>query len=577
MNVKKLGITIIVLACVGAIGVGGWQMYKQSQSTKDRAELPLVWVTDKPAPKTVEPGAYLAALNAIFNDDLDKAAAFYLKVLNGDPENTKLQREGYFFNAILGNFETLRPIVERLSQTSSPEFLTEYVRAAYAVQDNDWGRARESVKDRHYSTMDRVLAPLIRAWTYVGEKNAKDAMAELEKIKELPAMVAYYSYHKGLMGLALGDKVLADSGFQEMAANKLLTVSFYPEIRAFYMQQGKWNIENPMYVQWQLFASEQPATAELIMSASPRLMSANRGIGEAFYNVSTALGSNKSNYESALILSAASLYLNKVQELPKIWSAEVLEQVGKPQLAAHYYDQLPDKITQTLAFKKATNLIACGRDQEALVLLNKLKVSNRDSTHLWLALAGIYQKKQNWPAAIQAYTRVLEIEGESNREYAADIYFARSFMYQENKQNKLAESDLKQALVLNPNNALVLNQLGYQWLEQDATLDEGFKLVEKAYQLKGADPHILDSMAYAFYRKADYQKALPLAEKTVDVMPQSSVANAHLGDIYAAMGRSREAQFQYHKALSLSYDLTPTLKASLTQKMAITRANKGQK
>ena len=84
-------------------------------------------------------------------------------------------------------------------------------------------------------------------------------------------------------------------------------------------------------------------------------------------------------------------------------------------------------------------------------------------------------------------------------------------------------------------------------------------------------------MAYAFYRKADYQKALPLAEKTVDVMPQSSVANAHLGDIYAAMGRSREAQFQYHKALSLSYDLTPTLKASLTQKMAITRANKGQK
>ena len=173
---------------------------------------------------------------------------------------------------------------------------------------------------------------------------------------------------------------------------------------------------------------------------------------------------------------------------------------------------------------------------------------------------------------MRAYTRILEIEGETNRAYASDIYFARSFIYAAQKQDVLAENDLKKALELNPENPLLLNHLGYQWLEKDATLDQGFELVEKAYKLRGSDPNIIDSMAYAYYRKASYEEALPLAEKTVDIMPQSSVANAHLGDIYQALGRRRDAIFQYHKALALKYDLTPELKEELTQKIAQNKA-----
>ena len=570
---KRIGFVLIGLV----IGAGVWlgyYCYQQApivsdliHKTEKNKERPL-WVADKPAPKTIEPGAYLSALNAILNDDLERAAQLYLKTLKGDMDNEKLQREAYFFNAIMGNFEVLRPIVAKMSPQHRVVFLTDYVNAGYAIHDKNWAQVRENIKNRKPLPLDEIVNPLLTAWSYVGENKLTEAVNALEPLKKQKGLMSYYYYHQGLMALTLGNSFMAEEAFQNLATEKLLTVSFYPEIRDFFVRKGNWRMENPFYVQWQLFASTQPATAELIMQRPSKEMTPTRGMAEAFYNISTAMGSSKNSYEGALILSALSLYLNPDQDLPKIWNAELLEQTGKPQLAAHYYKQLKGPLTQTVEFKKASNMITCGHEEEALPILQQLKRTNRNSTPLWLALANVYQKLKNWPAAVRAYTRVLEIEGETNRTYASDIYFARSFIYSQQKQDTLAESDLKKALELNPENPALLNHLGYQWLEQDNMLEKGFELVEKAYKLRSTDPHIIDSMAYAYYRKAEYQKALPLAEKTVDIMPQSSVANAHLGDIYKALGRHREAVFQYRKALALKYDLTPELKEELSGKIA---------
>ena len=568
MKLKKWIIGFGMLSVLVAAGLGGWYMGTQRTKSPKEDTTRALWVSDRPIPKTVEPGAYLAALNAVFSDDIERAANYYIQVLQGDPENEKLQREGYFFNALMGRFDELRFVVERLNKKSESEYLTGYVLSAYAVKDQNWSRVREVMPANKTLLMEKILTPVVRAWSYAAEGNKEQALAELNTLKTLKDIDGYYGYHKGLIGLLLRDAALADEGFVEMSKTTLRTVSFYPEIRAFYLRQNKWNAENPVFVQWKLFEDKEPAKAEIVMAGLPRPMTANRGIGEAFYNISSAFGGIREYYEGSLILSALSLYLNPDQELPKIWNAEILEQIGKPNWASYYYAQLPNRMSQTLSFKKAMNYVSCGKDDEALKLLDQLKLTNRDNTSLWLALAGVYQNKKNWPRAAYAYTRILEIEGESNREYAASIYFARSFVYQEQGLQKQTEADLQKSLSLNPSNPVVLNQLGYQWLESDTKIDEGFKLVEKAYELKKSDPHISDSMAYAFYRKNQYDKALPLAEKTVDVMPQSSVANAHLGDIYAALGRMREAHFQYHKALSLTYDLTPELKQELTQKLA---------
>ena len=559
---------VCLLALVGTGCFYGYKAYQQRGGfpEKQKTERP-AWVADKPAPETVEPGAYLAALNAVYEEDLQRSAEYYAQAASGDMENEQLLKEAYFFNALVGSFNALNPWVDKMQASHRSYLFGDYVKVAYAFQAHDWALARSYIMSQKGQALEAIINPLLLAWTYAGENNYAEAIKALEPLKQKKAD-AYYSYHKGLIAMMLGQNFEADEAFQNLATQKLPVFSLYPNIRSFYVRQGSWTVENPFYLQWQLFVTEQPATAELIMQAPVKEMTANRGAAEVFYNLSTAMGSGQNEYERALILSAFSLFLEPNQELPKIWSAEILEQAQKPRLANYFYAHLGPIASQTIDFKKAMNLIACGRESEAKAILLKLMPRNQNNTALWWALASIFQSEKNWSSALHAYTRIAEIEGESNRERASEVYFARAFIYSEMGQQMRSESDLQHALALNPQNPMLLNHLGYTWLERDETLDKGVALVEQAYQLKSSDPHIIDSMAFAYYRKKDYGKALPLAEKTVDMMPQSSVANAHLGDIYAALGRRREAIFQYKKALALKYDLTPALKQELSQKIA---------
>jgi len=342
-----------------------------------------------------------------------------------------------------------------------------------------------------------------------------------------------------------------------------------PEIQAFYAMRNEWNINNQVYVQTQMFQSKQPATVELMRLDPVRVVEPLHGIAEAMYNVSTALGTSRPAQESSLLLNALSLYLRPHALLPLVWGGELLDLMEKPEIALYYYAQV-SRGTPTLHFKRALNLIRQKQLKEALVILDRLKGTNQQNLKLWLILSGLYVDLEEWPRALDAYTHAISIADfeQMTPDKRAEVYFARSFIYDKVNESNRAEADLLKALSLNPNNAVVLNHLGYRWMEQNTNRAKGFDLVKRAYQLKPKDPFIIDSMAFGYYCEGNYDKAVSLAEQSVDLMPQSSVANAHLGDIYAALGRKREAGFQYYKALELKSDLTPDLEKELIQKIA---------
>ena len=54
-------------------------------------------------------------------------------------------------------------------------------------------------------------------------------------------------------------------------------------------------------------------------------------------------------------------------------------------------------------------------------------------------------------------------------------------------------------------------------------------------------------------------------ERAVELEPEDPVINDHLGDAYWAVGRQREARFQWRAALSRNPE--PDLKATLEQKL----------
>ena len=118
---------------------------------------------------------------------------------------------------------------------------------------------------------------------------------------------------------------------------------------------------------------------------------------------------------------------------------------------------------------------------------------------------------------------------------------------------------------LRPDQPLVLNYLGYSWIEQGLHLERARKMIEKAVSLRPRDGYIVDSLGWVLYRLGDFEGAVKQLERAVELRPQDPVINDHLGDSYWRVGRKLEARFQWRRALTFEPEekLVPTIERKL--------------
>src|SRR5690606_12712927 len=131
------------------------------------------------------------------------------------------------------------------------------------------------------------------------------------------------------------------------------------------------------------------------------------------------------------------------------------------------------------------------------------------------------------------------------------IFYFRGICYERAKQWAQAEPDMKKALELSPDQAHVLNYLGYSWVDQGLNLDEGMRMIRRAVEQRPDDGYIVDSLGWAYYRIGNYEEASKHLERAVELKPDDPTINDHLGDVYWRTGRELEAQFQWSHARDL--------------------------
>ena len=135
-----------------------------------------------------------------------------------------------------------------------------------------------------------------------------------------------------------------------------------------------------------------------------------------------------------------------------------------------------------------------------------------------------------------------------------------------------AELDFLQALRLQPDQPLVLNYLGYSWVEQGTKLAEAKSMIQRAVEQRPNDGYIVDSLGWVLYRLQEFEAALVHLERAVELRPDDPVINDHYGDALWAMGRHSEAKFQWLRALSL--DPEKNLQESVQKKLRRPNPNK---
>ena len=109
------------------------------------------------------------------------------------------------------------------------------------------------------------------------------------------------------------------------------------------------------------------------------------------------------------------------------------------------------------------------------------------------------------------------------------LFYDRGVALERSGQWERAEADLQHALELKPDQPLVLNYLGYSWIDRGHNLDRGLKMIEKAVELRPEDGYIIDSLGWAHYRLGNIPSAIEYLEKAIELVPEDPTINDHLG------------------------------------------------
>lgn len=136
-----------------------------------------------------------------------------------------------------------------------------------------------------------------------------------------------------------------------------------------------------------------------------------------------------------------------------------------------------------------------------------------------------------------------------------------------------AKAALQQALLLSPDQPLLLNFLGYAMLERGENMDAAEAMIHKASELAPDDASITDSLGWAQFKRGKTDTAIDTLERAAEKDPDQAEIQEHLGDALYKSGRHFEARFAWHAALVTAEDkIAERVKAKLASGLNPTNA-----
>lgn len=504
-------------------------------------------------------GKYLAGRFARGLQDTENAADFYGRALVRDPGNDVLLEQAFQMETMSGNWDRAIPLAERLAQGQQSHRLSQFLLGVSEFRDGHFDKADEHFKAAAENPIGELTSALTRGWTKLAAGDASGALAVLDLPKQPDWAQFYLRYHKALIADIAGRKSEARAAFEKMFkqdAKTLRTSLAYAQHAASY---GDFKLAKQIIGE-QLDKSQNdphPLARDLRNKieknekVSRSVTTPTEGLAEVFYGLGEAL-TGEGGVSLGTIYLQLALFAKPDHTFALAALASAQESAKRYGDAIATYDKIPkgSALQSAINIHKAFNLNSLEKSDDAKVLLEDLVKREPGDIRPLEALGDILRARKEYAGSVTYYTKALEtIKKPDQRHWR--FYYARGTAYERLKNWPAAEADLKRALALSPEQPLVLNYLGYSWIDQGKNMKEGMKLIEKAVQLKPDDGYIVDSLGWAHYKQGNIKEAVKYLERAVEIRPEDPTLNDHLGDAYWAIGREREARFQWNQALSL--------------------------
>ncbi len=502
-------------------------------------------------------GNYLAGRYAGNIRENRAAADFYARALAEDPDNGFILERAFLFEVSAGNLSRASQLAIKVLKRDPRHRIAHVILGLKHFALGRYGRARAHFTSSSQGPIGELTSSLLLAWSHQADGKPKEAITALDVLAKTESFGVFRSYHAALIHDLAGDvdeaRKLYRSTYEE-ATSSLRVVQAYgsflerneqaSEAIALYKKFLESSPEHPLIL-------EAKRRAEAGESADRLVENARAGIGEAMFGIASAL-TDESSIDVALIYVRMTLDAHPDLVIAQTLLGDIYEDIKQYEPAIKAYEEVPKSspLRKNADIQIASNMNRLERHDDARKRLEKIIAKYPEDRRPVVVLANILRGSKKFAEAAEIYTKAIALTPDPRKQDWTLFYF-RGICYERSKVWPKAEVDFKKALTLYPDQPLVLNYLGYSWVEKGLHLQEAMSKIRKAVELRKNDGYIVDSLGWAHYQLGEYEEAVKHLERAVELRPDDPVINDHLGDAYWRVGRKLEARFQWSHAKAL--------------------------
>jgi len=472
----------------------------------------------------------------------DQAMLHLDKAIEIDPELAQAHVKKGLFNLSSGNLKRGEADLQKAVATAPEVLNTRLLLANYYLRVQNYPLALKTLQEGLGDSADSAVLYNNMAAAYFGQKKTTEALASLQKAKEIKAdylspyfnLANYHVSHRDypaaikeyqaalkavpsnqnatlkLAGLyeLTGDKVQAEEQFRQ--ASTTGEPAGYLAYAAYLLRNGQ-----------QAKSLEVLKAGQAARPNDPNLIMA----------LGTALQAT-GQFDEAIKLFARLEEIAPRKGSPLLIAAHLQKGnvAAANDIAVRAISASPDS---EYGYLLQSAIYEHGKDWSAAeVNLKRGIVACKQDLALRMKLATIYSAQGKSAEALQSYEELLREQPKF-----VPAIFAKGTLYAA-QGNKLKAQEMYQAaLALDGDYAPALNNLAYLQMEVHGNYKEALQLAIKAFRLMPEDAGVIDTLGYALLKNGQADNALDFLEKAARLRPNDATIKAHLDQARKAAGK----------------------------------------